>query len=572
MSESLSGPGLDVAALAAHVGRELQRFEVPGVEVVVVRDGRVLFAGGFGKRDVERDLPVTSRTVFSHGSTAKAFTSFLVGQLVDEGLLDWDRPIREFLPDFRLADAVACERVTLRDLLCHRSGLPRHDLAWLANPTLDRRELVRRMRHLEPSKDFRTLFQYCNLGYVAAGYLCGHVTGSTYEEQLRSRILEPLGMRTTCLSTAEAVQLDDHACPYAKRDEVVVPVPYLEIANMTPAGGIISCADDTARWLQCLLGSGELDGRRLISAGTLRTTQSIQFPVSGLPIPQDDTYRVHGYAMGWLVATYRGRHHVSHAGGIDGFTTEFVLLPSDHIGVAVSSNGQTQLPTALGRHVVDWLLGADPRDWGKEMRKQSEQMAAAMKEDAEKGRKVVPGTRPAHPLAEYAGRYEHPGYGTLEVEAAGDALSIALGVMRFEVAHRHYETFDLKLSDRGDLRFTASFLTDESGSVSEARCTFEPSVETVRFTRIADARLSDQGFLEGLAGRYTLGPATVEIAVEPGPRLVGHQSGTRFDLVPAGGMRFKVPMAPGLTLEFVLDGEGRATAIATSQGTLTRAD
>ena len=117
---SLSGPELDVRALAAHVERELQRFEVPGVEVVVVRDGAVLFAGGFGRRDLERDLPVTSRTVFAHGSTGKGFTSFLVGQLVDEGLLEWDRPIRDYLPDFRLADAVASERVTLRDLLCHR--------------------------------------------------------------------------------------------------------------------------------------------------------------------------------------------------------------------------------------------------------------------------------------------------------------------------------------------------------------------------------------------------------------------------------------------------------------------
>jgi len=146
---------LDIEALSAHVARELERFRLPGVEVVVVRDGDVLFAGGFGKRDVERDLPVTSKTVFAHGSTGKAFTSFLVGQLVDEGLLEWDRPIRDSMPDFKLADPVATERISVRDLLCHRSGIPRHDLAWLANPALDRGELVRRMRYLEPSRDLR---------------------------------------------------------------------------------------------------------------------------------------------------------------------------------------------------------------------------------------------------------------------------------------------------------------------------------------------------------------------------------------------------------------------------------
>jgi len=570
MSTTLNGTELDVEALSAHVAGELERFKLPGVEVVVVRDGRVLFAGGFGRRDVERDLPVTSKTVFAHGSTGKAFTSFLVGRLVDEGLLDWDRPVRDYLPEFKLADPVASERISVRDLLCHRSGIPRHDLAWLGNPTLARSELVRRMRHLEPSRDLRTLFQYCNFGYVAAGYLCGHVTGSTYEEQLRTRILEPLGMSNTCLSAAEVTALEDHAHPYAERDGEIVPIAYREAAGVAPAGGIISCADDTARWLLCQLEGGKLDGRRLISAASLGTTQAVQFPLAGLPIPQDDAFCVHGYAMGWIVGTYRGRHHLSHGGGIDGFTTEFQLLPTKKIGVAVCGNRVTPLPTALCRHLIDRLLGEGPQDWGAGLLEATEKMRAAMREQAEKGRKVVAGTRPAHPLADYAGRYEHPAYGTLEVRAEDGRLDIGLGSLHFDVKHRHYDIYDLKWADL-DLSFTASFVTDESGSVSEVRCSFEPSVETVRFKRGADDRLSDETFLAGLAGRYTFGPATVEIRVEAGPRLVGYQGGARLELVPAGGLKYTVPTAPGLTVEFVLDESGRATAIATSQGTLTRA-
>jgi len=182
----------------------------------------------------------------------------------------------------------------------------------------------------------------------------------------------------------------------------------------------------------------------------------------------------------------------------------------------------------------------------------------------------VAGTRPAHPLADYAGRYEHPAYGTLEVRAEDGRLDIGLGSLHFDVKHRHYDIYDLKWADL-DLSFTASFVTDESGSVSEVRCSFEPSVETVRFKRGADDRLSDETFLAGLAGRYTFGPATVEIKVEAGPRLVGYQGGARLELVPAGGLKYTVPMAPGLTVEFVLDDSGRAAAIATSQGTLTRA-
>jgi CubicO group peptidase (beta-lactamase class C family) len=572
MCASPHGTEFDVEALSTHVARELERFRLPAVEVVVVREGEVLFAGGFGRRDVERDLAVTSRTVFAHGSTGKAFTSFLVGQLVDEGVLDWDRPIRDDLPDFKLADPVASERITLRDLLCHRSGIPRHDLAWMANPGLDRGDLVRRMRFLEPSKDLRTLFQYCNFGYVAAGFLCGHVTNSTYEEQIRKRIFEPLGMSNTYLSTSEVTELEDHAQPYAERDERIVPIPYRDASNVLPAGGINSCADDTARWLLCQLGGGELDGRQLISRGSLATTHSVQFPLSGIPIPADDAYRVHGYAMGWIVSTYRGRHHLSHAGGIDGFTTEFQLLPTEKIGVAVSGNRTTALPAALCRHLIDRLLGEPARDWGSEMLEQSEKTLAALKEQAVKGRKVVPGTAPAHPLDDYADRYEHPAYGTLEVRTERDRLAVSLGTIGFQVSHRHYETYDLKWTDLGDLSFSATFVTGESGSVSEVRCSFEPSVETVRFKRVADQRLTDEKFLEGLAGRYTLGPVTVEIVVESGPKLVAYQNGTRIELVPSGGLRYIVPMAPGLTVEFDLDHSGRATAISTSQGILRRAD
>ena len=442
MSATPHGTEFDVEALSAHVARELERFRLPGVEVVVVREGEVLFAGGFGRRDVERDLPVTPKTVFAHGSTGKAFTSFLVGQLVEEGVLDWDRPIRDYLPDFKLADPVASERITVRDLLRHRSGIPRHDLAWLANPGLDRGELVRRMRYLEPSKDLRTLFQYCNFGYVAAGFLCGHVTNSTYEEQVRRRIFEPLGMSNTYLSTSEVTALEDHAQPYEERDERIVPITYRDASNVLPAGGINSCADDTARWLLCQLGGGELDGQRLISSGSLATTHSVEFPPWGLPIPADDAYRVHGYAMGWQVATYRGRHHLSHAGGIDGFTTEFQLLPAKRIGVAVCGNRTTALPGALCRHIIDRLLGEQSHDWSPEMLEQSDKMRAALKEQSEKGRKVVPRTAPAHPPADYAQRYEHPAYGTLEVRTVADGLDISLGTIRFQVSHRHYETYD----------------------------------------------------------------------------------------------------------------------------------
>lgn len=193
--------------IAQLIDRERQRFEVPGVAVAVVHDGAVKLAQGFGQRDIEADLPVTDRTLFAIASCTKAFTTTLMAMLVRDGLVEWDKPVREYLPYFRLHDPVASDLATIRDLLSHRTGLPRHDMVWYGNPGLDRRELVaQRLRHLPLSKGIREAYQYNNLMYLTAGLLAGEVLGSTWEDAIRTKLLEPLGMSSSCLSPAERVR------------------------------------------------------------------------------------------------------------------------------------------------------------------------------------------------------------------------------------------------------------------------------------------------------------------------------------------------------------------------------
>lgn len=182
-------------SVARFIAEQLAAWEVPGCAVAAVRNGQVELAGGWGLRDREAGLPVTQDTLFAIGSTTKAFTATTVGALVDEGLLEWDRPLRDYVPEVRLHDPFVSDRLTIVDLLSHRSGLPRHDLTWVGQPGRSRAEIVRALRFLPLSKDLRQQFQYCNLGYLVAGHVVEVLSGVSWEDFTRRRLLEPLGMR-----------------------------------------------------------------------------------------------------------------------------------------------------------------------------------------------------------------------------------------------------------------------------------------------------------------------------------------------------------------------------------------
>jgi CubicO group peptidase (beta-lactamase class C family) len=489
----------DVEALRAHARAELGRWRVPGLELAVVANGAVTLAEGFGLRNVAKNLPATPETRFHHGSTGKAFTGALTGTLVDAGLLEWDRPVREYLPEFRLPDGALGDRITVADLLSHRSGLARHEWAWLANPSLTRAELVHRLRYLDSGYDLRTSFVYCNLAYLTVGHLIASVTGSTWEEQMRRRVLEPLGMTHTVTSVDEAQALDDHAQPYAagkpvsssgapgstkRADGNASPppreIPWRRSDQIAPAGQMISCAVDIARWLLLQLGNGEIDRQpavsrpcRVISAGALAETRRIHTPVD-LPGPDPDM-RFYGYGFGWVLGTYRGRRLVWHNGGIDGFKTDIALLPDDEIAVAASCNTlETNLPLALVFHVIDVLLGEEPKPWTKNLQAQSAAATPAAKP------RVVRGTHPSHPLEEYAGDYEHPGYGTLQVAVHGRGLQVCLGELDVSAHHRHYDTWTLRYEPL-DETWPLTFLADSDGHVCAAEIPLEPSIKPIRF-------------------------------------------------------------------------------------------
>lgn len=256
-------------------------WKVPGASIAVVADGKVMMTKGYGLRDVKANLPVTPKTVFAIGSITKSFTVTLLGSLVDEGKIEWDTPVRKYLPDFEMYDPVVTERLSVRDLVTHRSGLPRHDAPWYNSP-LPRAELVRRIRFLEPSKDLRTTYQYNNLMFLTAGYLAEQVGGAPWEDLVRRRIFGPLGMSDSNTSVIASQQAPDFARPYELAKKEVKEVPFRNIDQIGPAGSINSSAEDMARYVPMHLGGGKSpDGKTIVSEGNLAQMQVPQIVTQG---------------------------------------------------------------------------------------------------------------------------------------------------------------------------------------------------------------------------------------------------------------------------------------------------
>src|SRR6516162_8964618 len=493
---------------------QLAAWEVPGCAVAAVGDGRIRLAAGWGQRDLATKLPVTSDTLFAIGSTTKAFTAATVSAVVDDGLLEWERPLRDYVPELRLADPVVTDRLTVVDLLSHRSGLPRHDMVWLGHPSRSRAEIVCRLRFLLLSKDLRQAFQYCNLGYLLAGHTVEVLGGTPWEDFLRTRLLTPLGMGRSTLSVDDMTADPDHATAYERRQGVVVPVPQRPVTALAPAGALNSCASDMARWLLAQLGGGQVDGRVVMSPDTVARQHAPH-----IVLPEDRTFPAstrHAYGLGWLIGRYRDHRLLEHGGGIDGFQTECMLLPDDGIGVAVMTNtSSSAMAPVVAYRVLDELLGLEPLDWFSSFKDRFATLLAGMRE-ARGARRVVPDAPPPRPLDAYAGEYEHPGYGRLIIAIEGGTLRPRLGTLDLSLAHRHYETFDLEWHELGDQSnlFPVMFLSDPDGDITALTVPFEPAVEPLRFDRLPDAQAQDPEVLRRLCGTYAMGPVEVVVTLQ----------------------------------------------------------
>jgi CubicO group peptidase (beta-lactamase class C family) len=532
----------------------IKAWEVPGLAIAIVKDGEVILAQGFGWRDAEQKLPVTPATLFAIGSCTKAFTTFVMGTLVDEGKLDWDAPLRRYIPEFRLHDHVATELLTPRDLVTHRSGLPRHDLVWY-NATLSGKEIIARLPYLEPSESLRNKFQYNNIMYMIAGYLVERAGGKPWEEAVRARIFGPLGMARSNFSVRQSQQEADFARPYADRDDKIVPIPFRDISNVGPAGSINSSAQEMARWVTVHTQKGKLGGRQIISAAVLADLHTPHM-TTGVAAERKEIAPA-GYALGWGVDHYRGHRRVHHGGAIDGFTAETTLFPDDALGIVAFGNlNGSPLPQLASEHAADRVLALAPVDWsGEALAKKKASKAGEKEAQTKKDSVRRPGTTPAHKLEEYAGEYEHPGYGVIAIELRDGKLHFRFNGLEAPLAHWHYEVFtalknpqDPALEDQ-----KVQFLTNVKGDVDGLAVALEPRVKPIVFSLRPPSQLSDPAFLTRFAGRYELPARTVTIRLSGRTLMLDSPGQGSVTLVPDRANTFKVREQSELSVRFVAE-------------------
>jgi CubicO group peptidase (beta-lactamase class C family) len=546
-----------VSYLDKRVPELCAEWKVPGCAIAIIKDNKVIHEKGFGMRDKEQGLPVTSNTLFAIGSTTKAFTAFAAGTLLDEKKLDLDTPVCAYLPSFSLYDAAISNRVTTRDLLCHRTGVPRHDLIW-GNSSCPMQELVHRLRYLQNNADLRSKFEYNNLMYVAAGQLIERVAQMSWEDIVRNRIFAPLKMSRSNFSVEDSQKDTDHALPYIIMDGTVKRIPFRQIQNVGPAGSINSCLNDLIPWVQLNLHDGASQGKQLIQSETL---QELLSPQMLLPTFNNPEIEGLGYGLGWVIENYRGHRRVWHNGGIDGFVASISLLPEQKIGIIVLANmDDTILPDLITREILDRQLELSPLKWNELFADEKKASTESREEErANKGLFRKTGTYSSHDLQDYVGEYEHPGYGILSIGEKDNQLEMTYNAITSPLMHWHYDVFEANpLPSQDDLHkgLKLLFASDLAGDICSVEVPMEPSVSPIVFSKKPSPSLFLPSYLRQFVGTYKGKTRSFTIALTGNALKLMEGSEYIDEFLPKSINSFVSKHQPSKQMRFICNSQG----------------
>jgi len=529
------------------MNRALETLKIPGMAIGVVVDGKVVFTKGYGIRDFSDPLPVTENTLFAIGSCSKAFTTFALGQLVDEGMLAWDDPVIKYLPEFRLKDIHATHHLTIRDLVTHRSGLPRHDLAWY-NSTFPRKEILDRLPHFEPTCDLREKFQYNNFMYGVAGLVIERVSGKTWEEFVQGRIFMPLGMKNSNFSVAISQQADDFASPHTEKNEKVEVIPFRNLSNIGPAGSINSTIEDMMKWVELQLS----DGKQLIQKETLKDMHLVHMPMHS-PILED----AFGYGLGWFTALHEGHYIVAHGGGIDGFISMVTLYPKQKLGVVVLTNSDSHglFPTMAAYGIADLLLGKEDDLWLSKVEEKEKQMKELMKQSADVA-EVISEAALLHSPNQYIGEFEHLGYGSIKIDLNQGVLVASHNNIRYSISPTGYDHFNLSMESREESqKMGGAFVSNRSGDISELHVSFEAQLAPIVFKRKVSNELIATDYLKKFIGVFECSLFSMEVTLKGGHLTATVPGQPSCVMKPEKKNLFSIKEVPGCSLQFVVEAD-----------------
>jgi CubicO group peptidase (beta-lactamase class C family) len=564
--------GLDTA-----FARVLSVWKGPGFAVVVVEKNKVVYANGFGFRNNEEKLPVTSNTLFAIGSCTKAFTATLIGELAAKGDLDIDKPVRDYLPDLKFFNDDMNDRITLRDMMCHRTGLPRHDYSWYFFTTTSRDSIVKRMQYLEPNARVRDKWQYNNFMFMLQGVVIEKLTHQSWETNIKTNIFLPLGMSHSNTSITE-MEIDSNAAiGYMLKDSdgihQIKKQDYYHIGAMGPAGSINSSVMDMSNWLITWIHGGKFNSKEIIPAGFAKEAMISQM-IIGSGFPEADTKDVQfsNYGFGWSLASYRSHYRAEHGGNIDGFSASTSFFPTDSIGIVVLTNQNgSNIPSIVRNILADKMLGLKYYDWNSYMWGVYSKALQEQKDaDASKIKSEKANAKPSHPLKDYTGLFNNKGYGTMDIYLEHDSLFIKMGKNISWLKPDQYDWFKIFQRDKQGRvdtiqGFAIEFRTNQTGEINEINAPFEPSVKTIVFSRIPRTATVLTDSLKKFEGEYLIGQLVIKVFLLNNSLHLSVPGQPEYELVPIEENKFTLKDMTGFTITFNRNEKNVITDFISSQ-------
>ncbi|MBV9989579.1 MAG: serine hydrolase [Chitinophagaceae bacterium] len=564
--------GLDTA-----FERVLKDWNAAGFAVAVVEKDKIVYAKGFGYRDFENRIPVTPATMFAIGSCTKAFTAGMIGLLAKQGKLDIDKPVRNYLPDLKFYNESMNNSIILRDMMSHRTGLPRHDFSWYSFPSHSRDSLMQRIQYMEPTYPVRERWQYNNFMFLLQGTVIEKLTGKSWEDNIRDNIFRPLNMSSSNFSIEDLERTAEPALPYGlKKDSVIKKLDYYHIDAMGPAGSINSNVLEMSNWVSVWINGGKFQGKEILPASYVTDAMSSQMVIgAGLPSKEQPDIHFANYGFGWMLASYKGHYRVEHGGNIDGFSASTCFFPTDSIGIIVLTNqNSSPVPSIVRNLIADRLLKLPYFDWSTDLKRNAEKAKAAAK-DTERSktsnRKLH--TSPSHPLADYEGLYSNPGYGSIDISLINDSLFARMGRDLTWLRHYHYDIFEpfssdpkdgIDTTDKSNLRY--QFQMNTSGEIDAVMVPLEGSLAPLKFTRSPKAKELTSNELAKYIGDYEISGVTANIYTKGGKSLYLLVPGQpEYELAALGADKFSIKAASGFYLQFALNEKGEVTGLTFMQ-------
>lgn len=436
----------DLEEIESLILSEMQRWDVPGLAIAIVVDGEPVLTKGFGVKNIRSNEKVDEQTQFGIASNTKAFNGALLGVLVDEEILHWDDQIIKYIPTFRVCDIQRSYELTIRDLLCHRSGVESANNMWWKS-TFPRDEMLQRIAHLDIKQSLRSGYLYNNLMYLLSGMTAEYATGKSWNTLVEEKLLTPLRMNHTTTSINGIIPGGNFATPHARNDEYrTVPTIWYNTDHIAPAAAINSSAVDMAKWIQFWCNNGSIGNTKILSEKQWREITSPQNILSTNymnSIGREINFMAYG--LGFRIYEYEGLKFVEHSGHVVTFRSFICMVPEKKFGVSVLTNADTSLPNSLCYEIAEQYLKIEDENWLNDAFQRHKKNITENKEDIQKrNENRITETEPTLPLSSYAGTYENPIYGTFEVIIKDNQLIHRYNnseIFTGKLQHWHYDTF-----------------------------------------------------------------------------------------------------------------------------------